>query len=210
MPTLYRSSGCGSALVEAAFVLAGRPLECITASRWHGKERLPELERVNPLGQVPTLVWEDGTVQTESVAILVETGLRYPEAHLLPSTSADRAVALRWLMFLGAHVYAAFNPHDFPERWLPDAKQHPALVAGAVERIQAGWQLVESQFHPRGPFAFGQAPGALDIAIAVMSRWTPRRVWFDRACPVLAELAHGVDAVPALASVWKENFNASS
>jgi GST-like protein len=204
---LFRGKGCGSAMVEAAFALAGQPLELVAASRWEGKENLPALERVNPLGQVPTLVWPDGTVQTESAAILIETALRFPDAGLLPQRPGARATALRWLAFLPANIYAAYNPHDFPGRWLDDESQHAALVEGATRRIEANWRIVETQFVPVGPFAFGDRPGALDIAVAVMSRWTPGREWFAAECPRLRRMVDAVDAHPALAPVWRDNFS---
>lgn len=207
-PVLYRSPGCGSAMVEAAFALANVPLELVTASRFEGVDRLPELEKVNPLGQVPTLVWPDGTVQTESVAILIELALRYPQAGLLPNEPSARAMALRWLAYLSASIYAAYNPRDFPERWLVDADedQQKALASGAVERIKAGWCVIDQHFVPHGSFSFGALPGALDVAIATMSRWTPRREWFDAHCPRLAAVAHATDDWPALRSVWVANF----
>ena len=67
--------------------------------------------------------------------------------------------------------------------------------------------MIEAHFEPVEPFAFGKVPGVLDIAITVMSRWTPRRTWFDNACPRLAALAHRVDAAPALVPVWAANFD---
>ena len=204
---LFRGKGCGSTMVEAAFALAGQPLERIVASRWEGKARLGELERVNPLGQVPTLVWPDGTVQTESAAILIETALRFPEAGLLPAEPGVRATALRWLAFLPANIYAAYNPRDFPERWLEDEAQHQSLIDGATRRIETNWRLVETQFTPAGPFAFGDRPGALDIAIGTMSRWTPGRAWFAAECPGLMRMVEAVDAHPALAPVWRANFD---
>lgn len=207
-PVLYRSPGCGSAIVEAAFTLADLPLRLVTASRFEGMDRLPELEKVNPLGQVPTLVWPDDTVQTESVAILIELALRQPEARLLPIEPTTRAVALRWLVYMSANLYAPFNPKDFPERWLPDAdeEQRKALADGAVERIKHGWRTMEAHFVPQKPFAFGGTPGALDVAIAVMSQWTPRRAWFDRHCPRLAVVAHAADDWSILRDVWMANF----
>jgi GST-like protein len=202
---LYRCAGCGSAMVEAAFVLAGQPLTLVEASRWEGRERLPELETLNPLGQVPTLVWPDGTVQSESAAILVELALRHPQAGLLPAEPALRAQALRWLVYLPANIYPQYTIRDFPERWSDDPAVRSALVGAATGRIQAGWQLLEAALAPHGRFAFGDRPGALDLAIAVISRWTPGRAWFNRACPRLAALARAVDRVPALAPVWADN-----
>lgn len=203
---LYRGLGCGSAMVEAAFVLAGQPLDTITASQWE-PERLDELIAINPLGQVPTLVWPDGTVQSESAAILIEAALRFPHAGLLPDDPADRAQALRWLAYLPANVYTHYTMRDFPERWSDDAAIQAVLAEAASARIGAAWRLLAAQFVPRGPFAFGAAPGALDIAIAVMSRWTPGRGWFTRQCPRLAAVAAAVDAHPVLVPVWADNFS---
>lgn len=204
---LYRGRGCGSAMVEAAFALADEPLELIDASRWGDAQGLAQLERVNPLGQVPTLVWPDGTVQSESAAILIEAALRFPGSGLLPVEPSARAAALRWQVYLSANIYSAYEPLDFPGRWLEDAAQHPAVVDGALRRIKRGWQVMESQFVPRDPFAFGDHPGALDIAIAVMSRWQPRRAWFDQSCPRLAKLAHATDRHPRLRPAWTANFD---
>lgn len=203
---LYRGLGCGSAMVEAAFALAGQPLDTVTASRWQ-PQRLGELEAINPLGQVPTLVWPDGTVQSECAAILIETALRFPRAGLLPDDPASRAEALRWLIYLPTNVYVHYTLRDFPERWSDDKTIQAMLVDAATARIGAAWALMAAQFVPRGPFAFGAAPGALDIAIAVMSKWTPGRGWFARHCPYLATVAAAVDAHPVLVPVWTDNFS---
>jgi GST-like protein len=194
-------------MVEAAFALAEQPVDLIEASRWSDAGALAELERVNPLGQVPTLVWPDGTMQTESIAILIELALRFPDAALLPAEPSARAVALRWLAYLSGNIYAAYNPRDFPERWIDDPVQHAALVDGASRRIKQGWEVMAAQFQPRGVVAFGDRPGALDVAICVMSRWSPRRDWFDFACPGLAALAHAADDHPMLRPVWSANFD---
>jgi GST-like protein len=206
LPRLFRGRGLGSAMVEAAFALTGRRIERVTASRWQGARRLAELEAVNPLGQVPTLVWPDGTVQSESAAILIELALRHPEAGLLPSVPSLRAQALRWLVYLSANVYPHYTVRDFPERWSGNAGTQAVLVEAATERIRSAWAVLASQWRPLGAFAFGTAPGAFDLAVAVISRWTPGRGWFMAEFPHLADVVRAVDAHPRLAPVWAENF----
>src|SRR6266496_2855306 len=78
---------------------------------------LEELKRVNPLAQIPTLVLEDGTVMTESAAILIWLGLRHPKSGLLP---AEPAQAIRGLVFIAANCYAAIGIIDYPERFCAD------------------------------------------------------------------------------------------
>lgn len=46
----------------------------------------------------------------------------------------------------------------------------------------------------------------LDIYVCVMTRWRPRRAWFDEPAPRLATIARAADALAKLAPVWARNF----
>ena len=95
MLTLYGAKGSGSAAIEAALRIEELQCRVVQAASWEPGPGLDELKRVNPLAQIPTLVLEDGTVMTESAAILIWLGLRYPNSGLLP---ADPAQAIRGLV----------------------------------------------------------------------------------------------------------------
>jgi GST-like protein len=69
--TLYGAKGSGAAAVEAALRIANVPFRWVEAASWEPGPGLEELKRVNPLAQIPTLALEDGTVMTESAAILI-------------------------------------------------------------------------------------------------------------------------------------------
>ena len=84
MYVLYGARGSGAAAVEAALVLAGIPYRMVDAASWQPGPGLDELTRVNPLAQIPTLVLPDGSVMTESAAILIHLGLAHPDSGLLP------------------------------------------------------------------------------------------------------------------------------
>ena len=88
MYTLYGSPGSGSAMVEMALNAAGLDARHVRASTWEPGPALDELQRVNPLGQIPTLVLPDGQVMTESAAILIHLGLLAPPGCLLPADAA--------------------------------------------------------------------------------------------------------------------------
>ena len=77
MPTLYGTQGSGSAAVEAALAIAGVEARLVDAASWQESPGLDELKRINPLAQIPTLVLDDGSVLSESAAILIHIGQRF-------------------------------------------------------------------------------------------------------------------------------------
>ena len=115
---LIGSLDCGSIIAELAMALAG--LHCTTTDIPYlkdgpGRERLLSL---NPLGQVPTLVLENGTVMTESAAIVLYVNDLVPAAGLLPPVGApDRAAVLNRFIWLVAAIYPTFTYGDDPGRW---------------------------------------------------------------------------------------------
>ena len=118
---LYASPGCGSMLVEAAFARAGLPLDIVDIdwddTGWDSEA----LKALNPLGQVPVLVLPDGSVMTESAAILMHVSEIAPHAALAPTLGdPTRPHFLRWLQFLVSAVYPTFTYGDRPEHWLPE------------------------------------------------------------------------------------------
>jgi GST-like protein len=91
MITLYGSKGSGSAIAELGLRAAGLDYRTVPAATWEPGPGLDELRHVNPLGQIPTLVMADGTVLTESAAILIHLGLAARPGVQLPAAVAARA-----------------------------------------------------------------------------------------------------------------------
>jgi glutathione S-transferase len=56
------------------------------------------------------------------------------------------------------------------------------------------------------PVFLGRRFSALDVYLAVMTRWQPRRVWFAEHRPRLYDIALRAEAGPELAQVWQRNF----
>lgn len=163
MMTLYGTVGSGSAAVELALGCCGAPWRMVRASSWEVDSAQAELRALNPLAQIPTLQLEDGTVLTESAAILIHLGLVFPVAGLLPIEAGARARAIRGLVFIAANCYAAIGVIDFPERWIDDdgAGLLDRLRAGARRRLHLQWEVFADQFASQLA-APGQAPAALD------------------------------------------------
>ena len=204
--TLYGAAGSGSAAIEAALVLCGADYRVVTAATWAADPALDELRRANPLQQIPTLVLADGSVLTESAAILIHLGLTYPASNLLPPDPAARAQAIRALVYIAANCYAAIGVIDYPERWCADPAATESLRSGARARLHRYWDVFADTFAAPQPFFGGAAPGAQDILAAVVSRWSGARTHLQRARPALHALVGRVDSHPALAPVFARHW----
>ena len=150
--TLYGAAGSGSAAIEAALVLCGADYRVVTAATWEADSALDELRRANPLQQIPTLVLADGSVLTESAAILIHLGLTYPASNLLPPDPAARAQAIRALVYIAANCYAAIGVIDYPERWCADPAATESLRSGARARLHRYWDAFADTFGAPQPF----------------------------------------------------------
>jgi GST-like protein len=57
-----------------------------------------------------------------------------------------------------------------------------------------------------GRFLLGDALSVLDLYVATVSRWSPRRTRFYREAPKMAEIVRRVDTEPRLAELWATRF----
>jgi len=207
MYRLFGRTGWGSALIEAQLVWYGRPFEFEeVGDLFKSAEAREKLSRVNPLAQVPTLVLPDGTLMTESAAItlLLADGVPAERTLVPPEGTKERAAFLRWLVFLVANIYPTFTVADDTSRWVSGEAPQKELRERFNDYRLRLWRQVESSLGD-GPWFLGARFSALDLYVAVMTRWTPRRAWFAET-PKLNAIATRTDAVADLAAVLKRNF----
>lgn len=208
--TLYGALGSGSAAVEVALGWCGLAFRPVEAATWEPGPGLDELKRVNPLGQIPTLVLPDGTVLTESAAILIHLGLAHPHSGLLPAEASARARVLRGLVYVAANCYAAVGITDYPERWLrrPEEAAEDNLRQGARRRLVGLWDVFADTFEATPWLGGDREPGALDLYAATISKWSGARAHLKKARPAFYELMLRVEAHPRVAPVFTRHWPA--
>ena len=210
MYTLYGKKGSGSASIQVALGIIDAPFRIVETASWDTNDAFVELLKINPLGQIPTLVLEDGSVLTESAAILIHLGSAHPESGLLPRDASARAQAIRGLVFIAANCYSAISIIDYPERWCADADADDAVKdrirAGTRARLHKHWEMFADLF-PARPYLGGTQLGALDLFAAVVSKWSGTRKHLQHARPAFHETLTRIEAHPQVAPVFAQHWD---
>lgn len=200
---LWWNDNTGAFAVDAALALAGAAVERERVATREPGWRTPEFLALNPLGQVPVLRLPDGTVMTESAAMLLHVAEAFPQTGLAPPPGdAARPRFLRLLLILAAPVYEAELRASYPERYTAD----PAGAAGVREAATAQqdklFALLAAELGDRAWLAGGAAPSILDPQLAMLAKW------YGGASGGDALLAHRarLRAVPALDALWRRYF----
>ena len=203
---LFGRAGWGSAIVEAQLAWYGLAFAFEpVGDLFKEPDARARLEKVNPLAQVPTLEMPDGSVMSESAAITLLLADLTGKDSLVPGPKApERAKFLRWLVFIVANIYPTFTYADDPARFVSVNAAREPFRAATDAYAQRLWCQIERE--AGSPWFLGGRFSALDIYIGVMTRWRPKRGWFETETPHLFAIARRADQVRELGEVWKRNF----
>ena len=209
MYTLFGFKDSGSAAVECALEMTGAPYRIVETASWEPGPELDELERVNPLKQIPTLQLPGGEILTESAAILMHLGFAFPQSGLLPDEPLQRDLALRGLVYIPANCYSMISVIDYPERFTTatDDTSRAAVRDGARERLHRHWDIFADLYPIDGErFIAGDQPGALDILAAVVSKWSGTRKHVKQSRPAFSALLERIESHPGVALVFGRHW----
>jgi glutathione S-transferase len=196
MYVLYGSPGTASMAVHLALLELDVPYEWRTVDLEARAHKSAEYLRLNPNGQVPTLI-VDGQPYAECAALLLLLGERHPQAGLAPAPGApQRATYLQWVVHLANTLQPAFRQWFYPQDFA--AVEHEGEAKDfARARIEAVWQRLDAHLAAHGPYLLGERFSLLDLYATMLMRWSrnmprPATVW-----PALAALAQRVKARPS-------------
>lgn len=205
MYTLYARKGAGSFVIEALLAELGQKVRVIEANP--GADGTPHagLLKRNPLGQVPTLVLPDGSVMTESVAMVIQLADRHGKGALAPGVgSKQRAGYLRWLVFMAANLYPAYLRFYYAPRYSTNPAAAAGIKAAATADIQRSWDILARGIG-RGPWCLGRKFSALDLYVAMMAAWMEDQAAFAKRHPRIKAITDAVRARKKVAPVWAAN-----
>lgn len=196
---LYVSARSSSLACRLAFVLSGLPGEIREISLRAGEHRTPEYLAINPRGQVPALVLDDGEVLTETAAILVAIGEMAPQSGLIPEAQAARWRVMKWLAWYAWNAPRSFLPAMMPSLYGPPQAENQIREA-ALKRVDALLAEIDAALAGRDWLA-GDHLTAADLCVAMLTVFAG----FLAIAPPDALMAHRarIFALPVLAGTLK-------
>lgn len=196
----YGRRGTASFIVDVALTEIGLPSETITIGRDPAEPATATYRRRVPSGKVPALELPDGTLVTESAAILLVLDERHPEAGLLPPPrSSARAVALRWLLWGATEVYQHDLRFYYPERYTTDPNGAPGVKAAALAGMRALFAQLDRELADR-TWVTGDGWTIIDAYLLMLVTWVPDHEAMLADLPALARVFGACGARPSVSA----------
>jgi maleylacetoacetate isomerase/maleylpyruvate isomerase len=185
--------------VRAALNLKGITYEQRSVDLVAGEQRGPDYIALNPGRGVPLLELDDGTLLTQSLAIIDYLDAAHPEPPLLPADPRLRARAMAVAHTIALDIHPVNN--------LRVTAHLQACLDATAEDTKAwmchwmaeGLTAVEALLPARADFAFTQEPGLADLCITAQCynahRWGlsldpfPKIARIEAACLARPEIA---------------------
>ncbi len=129
-----------------------------------GESRTPAFMALNPAGQVPVVVFEDGRALAQSNAVILHLA---EGTDLIPNDAYDRAKMLEWMFWeqYSHEPYIAVARFQVRYQGKPVEELEPRLV----ERGKAALQRIEDAVGGSA-FLVGEQPTLADIALVAYTR----------------------------------------
>jgi glutathione S-transferase len=208
MYTLYWAPGCGSFAPHAALVEVGAQFDLIKVDFNSNQHHTPDFLAINPRAQVPVLKLADGTVMTESVAMMMQIADCHLEFALMPNIGESmRAVAYRWLVFSAVNLYEAGCRVSHPQYYTEKTSDYDGIRNKSLNDLNEYWAIVEEAIG-NGPYLLGEKCSIVDICLLMVAQWHPDKDSLLGKLPKLAALCHATRHRPAVDTIWQLNFPA--
>ncbi|MEK7265127.1 MAG: glutathione S-transferase family protein [Pseudomonadota bacterium] len=171
MYKLYYSSGAASSAVHWMLIEIGADFELAPVDLERGEQKSPAYLKLNPAGQVPTLV-VDGEPFTETAAILMWLAERHRGAGFdVEPTDALRRRYLQQMLFLANTLQPAFRLYFYPQE-AAGAGNETAAAEMARARIETAWAKIDAVLADGRAFLLGDRMTTPDFLATMLVRWS--------------------------------------
>ena len=192
--------------VRMALNLKGVEYETVPVDLVAGEQRSEAYLALNPGGGVPSLVLEDGTVLTQSLAILDYLDHIAPDPALLPTDPLRRARVLAAAQTIALDIHPVNNLKVVNLLKSEFGASQEQSVDWMRHWMAEGFQAYQALLPDNVPFSFGEAPLLCDLCLVAQlynaHRWGVDLTPFAR----LLEIERHALAIPALDAARPEHF----
>ena len=160
---LYYAPGACSQATRITLHELGIDAECVRVDiRARRTENGGDYLKINPLGYVPALELDDGTIVIENAAILQLVADKKPGT-LIPDGDFERVQFNQWLSFLSSELHKSFSPLF--------GGIEGAARDKALERLRSRIDQVERQLGDGREWLLGDRYSLLDAYAFVILGW---------------------------------------
>ncbi|MGL4860690.1 MAG: glutathione transferase GstA [Enterobacteriaceae bacterium] len=168
MKLYYKPGACSLSphiiLREAGIDFSLEQVDLAAKTTEHGADFL----KINPKGQVPALLLDDGSLLTEGVVIVQYLADQVPDRKLIPPAgSMARYHVLEWLNFIATELHKSFGPLFTPNT----PEEYKSLT---FNRLQQKLQSLESVL-AKHSYLTGEQFTVADAYLFTVLRWA---YWF--------------------------------
>ena len=187
-----RSGNCLKVKWTAAKL--GLPYDWTEVDVMRGDTRTPDFLALNPAGQVPLAILDDGRILAQSNAIILHLA---DGSNLIPADAFDRAKMFEWLFWEQYSHEPYIAVARFQVQYL--GKPVQSLEAKIVERGTAALQRMEDGLAD-SPFLVGASVTLADVALVAYTRMSHEGGFSLSAYPRIAAWVTRVEAALMIAA----------
>ena len=167
---LHYAPGTVAVAVALGLEEAGLDYAPVAVDFASGEQTRAPYHAINPKGRVPALVLEDGTVMTETGAILDYIADVAPRAGLRPENAVDRQHVRAVMYYLASTMHVAHAHRMRGARWADSADSWADMAAKVPQTMTACAAFVETGCL-RGTYTTGETFGIADCYLFAVCRW---------------------------------------
>ena len=201
-----------SARVRMALNLKGVEYDIVPVDLTAGAQKTAEYSALNPMKGVPTLVLDDGTALTQSMAILDYIDTVWPEPPLYPADPKERAQVDAAAHAIALDIHPVNNLKVLGYLKGTMGQTQDDTITWMHHWMREGFTAFDRLIQSDTPFCFGNRIGVADLCLVGQMlnarRWDldvtafPRLVEIDARCREIDAVQRGLpenqpDAQPA-------------
>ena len=194
--------------VRIALEMKGLSYRYVPHQLRYGEHREPDYLAVNPQGLVPALIWRDGALLTQSLAIIEFLDETVPDPPLLPGDAAGRARVRMLAQMIACDIHPVNNLRVLTSLRALFGAGDEDIANWFRHWVNEGFQALEemlSSSMETGTFCHGETPGLADICLAAQVV-NNARFHVDMApYPVISRIHAGCMALPAFQKAAPQN-----
>ncbi|TRD00563.1 maleylacetoacetate isomerase [Mesorhizobium sp. WSM4303] len=202
----YRSSTSYRARI--ALEMKGLAYEYVPHHLRHGDHLEPAYRAVNPQALVPALILEDGTLLTQSLAIIEYLDETNPEPPLLPKDALGRARVRMLAQMIACDIHPVNNLRVLTSLRTLFGAGDQDVVNWFRHWVNEGFQPLEkilASSPETGTFCHGDEPGLADICLVAQIASNARFGVDLTPYPTISRIHAACMALPAFQKAAPEN-----